>query len=100
MSAPHFECIVVGAGPAGVTAAVALARRGVSVLLLEAAIYPGAENWSGAVYFTENLTHPEAFGLEAIEQAPYERRLVKRGAFLARGQTVLGATHHDPKTFS
>ncbi|MDP7033075.1 MAG: acyl-CoA dehydrogenase family protein, partial [Planctomycetota bacterium] len=49
---------------------------------------------------TENLTHPEAFGLEAIEQAPYERRLVKRGAFLARGQTVLGATHHDPKTFS
>ena len=88
----HFDAIVIGAGPAGVTAAAALGRAGFSVLVCEAAIFPGAENWSGAVYFTENLEHEEAFGREAVEAAPYERRLIERGAFLYNGHTLLGAT--------
>ena len=36
-SEPHFEVVVVGAGPAGAETAYHLARRGRSVLLLERA---------------------------------------------------------------
>ena len=58
----RFDVIVVGGGPAGITAATALAKQGFSVLVCEAAVYPGAENWSGAGYFAENLEADDAFG--------------------------------------
>ncbi len=95
----RFDVIVVGAGPAGVTAAMALGKAGFSVLVCEAGIYPGAENWSGAVYFTENLEHPDAFGKEGVESAPYERRLVERGAFLYNGHSLVGASLKSPDVF-
>ena len=95
----RFDVIVVGAGPAGVTAAMALGRAGFSVLVCEAGIFPGAENWSGAVYFSENLEHPEAFGQEIVDQAPYERRLVERGAYLYNGHSLVGATLASPDVF-
>ncbi len=48
-----FDCIVVGAGPAGTACAYELAKAGVNVLLLERGEYPGAKT-SWAVYCTEN----------------------------------------------
>jgi len=95
----RFDVIVVGGGPAGITAATALARSGFSVLVCEAAVYPGAENWSGAVYFAENLEHPEAFGSEAVESGPFERRLVERGFYLYDGHSILGGALRDPRVF-
>ncbi|MFW6198676.1 MAG: FAD-dependent oxidoreductase, partial [Acidobacteriota bacterium] len=95
----RFDVIVVGAGPAGVTAAMALGRAGFSVLLCEAGIFPGAENWSGAVYFAENLERREAFGPDAVEAAPFERRVVERGAYLYDGHGLLGASLHGPDVF-
>ena len=95
----RFDVIVVGAGPAGVTAAMALGKAGFSVLVCEAGIFPGAENWSGAVYFTENLEHPDAFGKEGVENAPYERRLVERGAYLYNGHSLLGASLKSADVF-
>ncbi len=95
----RFDVVIVGAGPAGVTAAVALGRAGFSVLLCEAGIFPGAENWSGAVYFAENLEHAEAFGPEVISSAPYERRVVERGAYLYNGHTLLGASLRSEDAF-
>lgn len=45
---PAEETVVVGAGLAGLTAAVHLAERGVPVLLLEAdSLYPGGRLWGG-----------------------------------------------------
>ena len=95
----RFDVIVVGAGPAGVTAAMALGKAGFSVLVCEAGIFPGAENWSGAVYFAENLESPDAFGREVVEQAPYERRLVERGAYLYNGHSLVGASLKSPDVF-
>ena len=44
-----FDCIVVGAGPAGTTAAYHLAKKGHSVLVLEAASFPRYKPCSGGV---------------------------------------------------
>jgi geranylgeranyl reductase family protein len=44
-----FDCIIVGAGPAGATAAYHLAKRGRQVLILEKATLPRYKPCSGAV---------------------------------------------------
>ncbi|MBI3995872.1 MAG: FAD-binding protein, partial [Nitrospirae bacterium] len=95
----RFDVIVIGCGPAGATAAVTMARAGLSVLVLEAGVYAGAENWSGCVYFAENLARPEAFGEAAVLSAPYERRLVRRGIFLQNGLDLVGLSYQNPETF-
>ena len=99
MLARRFDCVVIGAGPAGVAAAARLARGGLSVVALEAGAFPGAENWSGAVYFTENLEHPTVFGGPAIEAAPYERRVARRGIYAYDGSAMLGARFTDRAAF-
>jgi electron transfer flavoprotein-quinone oxidoreductase len=99
MSSSNFDVIIVGAGAAGLTAAIGLARSGFAVALVEAAVYPGAENWSGCVYFCENLAHPDILGPEGIEELAWERRLVERGFFATDGHGLLGMTYRDPDAF-
>lgn len=41
----HCDVIVVGAGPAGIPAAVAAAREGAKVILLEEDMMPGELRW-------------------------------------------------------
>src|SRR5438270_781456 len=95
----NYDVIIVGAGPAGVTAAIGLARADFSVLVIEAGRFPGAENWSGCVYFTEALAHPEILGPEGVEALAWERRLIERGVFLSNGQALAGTTYRNPETF-
>src|SRR5512143_244078 len=95
----RFDVVIIGAGPAGVTAAGALAGSGVSVALLEAGVYAGAENWSGCVYFTESLAEPDCFGPAAVEAAPFERRVVRRGTLLHNGLDVAGVEFTGPSAF-
>jgi electron transfer flavoprotein-quinone oxidoreductase len=99
MNSSNYDVIVVGAGSAGLTAAIGLARAGMSVLVLEGADYPGAENWSGCVYFCENLAHPGILGPEAVASLAWERRLIERGFFACDGQGLLGVKYRDPSAF-
>src|SRR5438128_7051271 len=96
MSTSHYDVIIIGAGSAGVTAAIGLARAGFAVAVVEAAAFPGAENWSGCVYFCENLAHPEILGPEGVEALAWERRLVERGFFASDGHSLLGMKYRDP----
>jgi electron transfer flavoprotein-quinone oxidoreductase len=95
MSFSQYDVIVVGAGAAGLSAAIGLARSGFSVIVVEAATYPGAENWSGCVYFCENLTHPDLLGPERVDSLAWERRLIERGFFATDGYSLLGMTYRD-----
>jgi electron transfer flavoprotein-quinone oxidoreductase len=69
------DVIVVGAGPAGATAATVLARRGHSVILLERGSFPGSKNMYGGVVYPRILDqlHPE-WWLEAPVQRWVTRR--------------------------
>jgi alkylation response protein AidB-like acyl-CoA dehydrogenase/flavin-dependent dehydrogenase/electron transfer flavoprotein alpha subunit/ferredoxin-like protein FixX len=98
MSLSQYDVIVVGAGAAGLSAAIGLARSGFSVIVVEAAAYPGAENWSGCVYFCENLAHPDLLGPERVETLAWERRLVERGIYASDGYSLLGMTYREGKS--
>lgn len=100
MKAYKFDVIIIGAGPAGAAAAGVLAGSGVSVAMLEAGVYAGAENWSGCVYFAECLAEKDCFGPEAVLNAPFERRVVRRGTLLHNGLDVVGVDYTDPSTFA
>jgi electron transfer flavoprotein-quinone oxidoreductase len=71
-----FDAIVVGAGPAGTSAALALARGGAKVLLLERGAYPGAKNMFGGM--TAYCPAPEQLVPGFWERAPWERAVTKR----------------------
>lgn len=52
----HYDCIVVGSGPSGMAAAVSAARRGISVLLIEAAGTVGGVSTTGLMsHFTGSV---------------------------------------------
>jgi len=99
MSKKLWDVIIVGGGPAGITAALRLAREKLDVLVVEAGVYAGAENWSGAVYFAEQLADPNVLGEEELERAPYERRVVKRGFFTCNGWTLAGVEYRNVEAF-
>jgi len=50
-----FDCIIVGGGIAGLSAAMKLARRGISFLLIERGEYFGSKNVSGGVLWGTDL---------------------------------------------
>ena len=51
-----FEVAIVGAGPAGLSAACLLAEKGVKTIVLERGEYPGAKNISGGVLYGHDLS--------------------------------------------
>jgi len=70
-----YECIVVGAGPAGSAAAFTLAKSGVEVQVLERGHVPGAKNVSGAILYTNTLNNLIP---EFRAEAPLERSIVRQ----------------------
>jgi electron transfer flavoprotein-quinone oxidoreductase len=70
-----FDCIVVGAGPAGIACAYELAKAGVNVLLLERGEYPGSKNVMGGVLYRQMM---EEVIPEFYKEAPLERPIVEQ----------------------
>jgi electron transfer flavoprotein-quinone oxidoreductase len=100
MASWKYDVVIVGAGPAGITAAIALAKAEIPVLVIEAGVFPGAENWSGAVYFTENLAQPDVLGEQAVRDSAYERPVTKRGFYIYNGHSLVGLSYRNPDTFA
>jgi electron transfer flavoprotein-quinone oxidoreductase len=74
--AADFDAIVVGAGPAGTSAALGLAQAGAKVLLLERGEYPGAKNMFGGMM--AYCPAPEQLVPDFWKRAPWERAVTKR----------------------
>lgn len=91
---PEYDAIVVGAGPAGTTAALAMAQKGMHVLLLERGEFAGAKNMFGGMLAYTPI--PEKLLPGFWEQAPWERHVVKRVlTVVGEGSSTSVAYHSD-----
>ncbi|HKZ56655.1 MAG TPA: FAD-dependent oxidoreductase [Thermodesulfovibrionales bacterium] len=70
-----FDAIVVGAGPAGISAAYVMAKQGMNIAVIERGEYPGSKNLFGGILFTTVLNKliPNFW-----EEAPIERNIIGR----------------------
>src|SRR5437016_7239075 len=89
-SPANFDVAVIGAGPAGCAAAIAAARAGVSVRLLERGPYPRHK-------VCGEFVSPEALALlrELLTEAPAASAQTALAAAprIARAHVFLGSTH-------
>ena len=92
MAEDRFDAIVVGAGPAGVTAARELAAAGLSVVVLERGQFPGAKNvWGGILYRAP--TEAMLPGFETA--APLERPIIEQRYLVLADEDMLGLTYRS-----
>jgi len=75
----RFDAIVVGAGPAGIAAALTMARGGLNVLVIERGEFPGAKNVFGGVLYRQQF---EDLIPEWWTKAPLERPIVEQNYWL------------------
>ncbi|MGO4888164.1 FAD-dependent oxidoreductase [Anaerobacillus sp. MEB173] len=81
-----FDCIVVGAGPAGTACAYELAKAGANVLLIERGEYPGSKNVMGGVLYRQMM---EDIIPEFYKEAPLERPIVEQRFMMLDEQSAI-----------
>ncbi len=88
----HYPFIIIGGGPAGLTAALYTAREGIDTLVIERAAF------GGQAAATEKLDNMPGFpdGVAGIDFANRLRKQAERfGVELLQAQDVVGVTSHD-----
>ncbi len=70
-----FDVAIVGAGPAGISAACILADAGIKTIVFERGEYPGAKNMSGGVLYGHDLA--QILPDYAERECPIERNIVE-----------------------
>jgi electron transfer flavoprotein-quinone oxidoreductase len=85
-----YQAIVVGAGPAGSSAALTMARAGLDVALVERGSFPGEKNMFGGVL--HRLPALEKIFPDFWNRAPLERHIIKKGVTFMTGDSSFNTT--------
>jgi len=94
-SPEKYDVIIVGAGPAGSTAALAAARAGLKCVFFERAEEPGQKNmFGGVLHYSEALNEliPDFW-----TQAPVERYVTQYKTTLMTSESALSFTFQDKR---
>ncbi|MCE5299834.1 MAG: FAD-dependent oxidoreductase [Spirochaetia bacterium] len=75
MADEKFDAIVVGGGPAGLSAAYVMAKAGMQVIVVERGDYCGSKNVFGGIFFTNVM---KELIPDFLKDAPVERNVSKR----------------------
>lgn len=96
MPEEKFDCIVVGAGPAGLSAGYTLAKAGLSVIVLERGEYAGAKNVMGGILYSHSMNEiiPGFY-----KEAPLERPITEQRVLVLTDDASLSAGYKT-KEFS
>lgn len=89
-----FDAIVIGAGPAGISAAYTMVKQGLSVIVIERGDYPGAKNVMGGILYSEPTAQifPDFW-----KEAPLERPIVEEGYWFLAKDSVTKISHRNQK---
>jgi electron transfer flavoprotein-quinone oxidoreductase len=92
----RFDLIVVGAGPAGITAAYVAAKAGLKVIIFERGEAPGTKNMFGGILFCHDLAEiiPDFW-----DAAPIERVVIEERYYLVSDDSATTIAHRE-KEFS
>jgi electron transfer flavoprotein-quinone oxidoreductase len=90
-----FDAIVVGGGPAGVAAAITMAKEGLKVMLIERGRFAGAKNFFGGVLYTHALADclPDYWE----RRPPFERPVTEQGYWLLSPDGVVRFMHKSER---
>ena len=88
----EYDVIIVGGGPAGLSAGIYLAKRGVKTLLIERGRFCGAKNLFGGVVYTDSIRTlvPE---FPNVEPFPCERPVTEEGYLILTEKGYVKITH-------
>jgi electron transfer flavoprotein-quinone oxidoreductase len=85
-----YQAVVVGAGPAGASAALTMARAGLDVALVERGNFPGEKNMFGGML--HRLPSLEEIFPDFWDRAPLERHIAKKGVTFMTGDSTFNTT--------
>jgi electron transfer flavoprotein-quinone oxidoreductase len=89
----NFDVIVVGGGPAGLSAAISAAQAGMKTLVVERGDYPGTKNVMGGILYTKatSMVVPDFW-----KEAPLERPIIEQRIAMLSGDESIMAGYRDP----